>query len=116
MREERDTDFFISLRDVGTFRYGRKSYLDRLQIRARFLRLVKDLGEGDPDLNMYAGIIATHSVLCVEAPAGWEDIAALDLTAPGNLDLKVIELFALLKEQEDSFRKGVTKSGEGEGA
>jgi len=111
MRKPKENDFFIELPDVGVFRFGRRTYGDRLNIRAEYLRLVRDLGDSDPDLSMYAAIIATHRVLCVEAPPGWEDLANLDLTAPGNVEDKVFELFALLKEKEDFFRSGGVQDG-----
>lgn len=114
MREARDTDFFIELPDVGVFRFGRRTFGDRMRIRAEYLRLVRELGDDDEDLAFYAAIISVHSVLCVEAPEGWEDIAQLDLTGPGNVDEKIFALSQRLRAKEDSFRKGATKSGEGE--
>jgi len=113
MRQLRETDFFVPLPEVGTFRFGRRTFGDRLAIRAEYLRLVKEHGDEDPDLSLFAGMIATHSVLCVEAPDGWSDLAALELNE--DTDAKVFELYRELKDKEDSFRKGVTKSGEGEG-
>lgn len=117
MREQRDTDFFIELPDVGEFRYGRRTFGDRLAIRAAYLHLVKGTGDDDPDLSMYAGFASTHAVLCVDAPEGWADILGIDLTAPGDPDAKIFDLFTRLREMEDSFTKGVTKSVEvgGEG-
>lgn len=115
MRSPKDTDFFIELPQVGVFRFGRRTYGDRLRIRAEYLRLVKEFGDEDPDLSMYAAMIASHSVLCVEAPAGWENLADLDLVAPGNNEDRIFELYSLLKDKEDSFRKGDSKSGEAQG-
>jgi hypothetical protein len=115
MREPRDNDFVVTLPNVGTFRYGRRTYGDRLQIRSRYLNLTQDIGDDDPAIAMYAGLISTHSVLCVDAPEGWDDLAEVDVTKPEN-DGRIVELFSLLKDAEDSFAKGVTKSGEGDGA
>lgn len=115
MRQPKDTDFFIDLPEVGVFRFGRRTYGDRLKIRAEYLRLVKEFGDDDADLSMYAAMIASHTVLCVEAPAGWDDLSELDLVAPGNAEDRIFELYALLKEKEDSFRKGESKSGKAEG-
>lgn len=106
MREAKESDFFVELPGVGVFRFGRRTYGDRMRIRSEFLRLVRDLGDSDQDLSMYAGMIATHAVLCVEAPEGWEDLAEVDLTAAVSTDDKIFELFALVKQQEDSFRAG----------
>lgn len=115
MRPAKDSDFFIELPEVGAFRFGRRTYGDRLKIRAEYLRLVKEFGDEDPDLSLYAAMISTHAVLCVEAPAGWEDLSELDLVAPGNTENQIFDLYGLLKAKEDSFRKGESKSGEAEG-
>ena len=115
MRQPKDSDFFVNLPGVGVFRFGRRTYGDRLRIRAEYLRLVKEFGDDDPDLSLYAAMIASHKVLCSEAPAGWEDLAELDLVAPGNAEDKIFELYALVKEKEDSFRQGDSKSGKAQG-
>lgn len=115
MREPRDDDFIVPLPGVGDFRYGRRTFGDRLKIRSTFLGLTSEVGDGDPSIAMYAGFIATHRVLCVEAPAGWADLADIQLDAPGDPELKIIELIDALKDREDSFAKGVTKSGEASG-
>lgn len=112
MREARDTDFFVELPGVGVFRFGRRTYGDRMRIRAEYLRLVRDIGDDDQDLSMYAGMIATHAVLCVEAPSGWADLADVDLTGSADTDNKIFELFALIKQQEDSFRAGASPKRE----
>ncbi len=115
MRQPKDSDFFLDLPDVGVFRFGRRTYGDRLKIRAEYLRLVKEFGDDDPDLSMYAAIISSHKVLCVEAPSGWEDLADLDLVGSGNAEQKIFELYTLLKDKEDSFRGGESKSIEAQG-
>lgn len=116
MREARDNDFFVELPGVGNFRFGRRTFGDRLAIRAEYLRYTKEFGDDDPDLSLYAAMIATHSVLCVEAPAGWEDLAALDMTDPSFSDEKLFDLYERLRAKEDSFRKGAIKSDEETGA
>jgi hypothetical protein len=110
MRSAAEDDFHLTLPDVGVFRYGRRTLGDRLAIRRDYLRYTQEFGDDDPDLSLYAALIATHGVLCVEAPAGWDDLAAVDA---GALD-KVFELGALIKTTEDTFRKGVEKSRAGE--
>ena len=114
MRAERDTDFFVTLPEVGTFRYGRRTFGDRLSIRRVYLRLVEEFGDSDVDLSVYAGIIATHEILCVSAPAGWENLLELDITDGSMID-KCLHLIELLREQEASLKKGGEKSGEGSG-
>lgn len=103
MREPKDTDFFINLDGVGTFRYGRRTFLDRTQIRSRYLHYVKDLDVlNDPELSAYASIIAVHKVLCVEAPKGWDDIE--DIILDEKTDKQIFELFRMVAEQEELFR------------
>lgn len=116
MRIAKATDFFIELPEVGTFRFGRRTYGDRLKVRAEYLRLVQETGDADPDLSMYAAIIASHKVLCVEAPAGWESIEDLDMLSGVDTDDKVFELYRLLKTKEDFFREGQPQSGQDKGA
>lgn len=108
-REARESDFFVELPSVGVFRYGRRTYGDQLRIRAEQLKLAREVGDDDPDLALYAGTIAVHRVLCVEAPDGWEDLADVDLTAVGVE--RVFELMALLREKEDSFRASAEPKG-----
>ena len=45
MRQARESDFFVDLPDVGAFRFGRRTYGDRLKIRSEYLRLVKEFGD-----------------------------------------------------------------------
>lgn len=116
MREPRDNDFFVELPGVGNFRFGRRTFGDRLAIRAQYLRYTKEFGDDDPDLSIFAAMIATHSVLCVEAPAGWEDLATLDMTDPSYSDANLYDLYERVRAKEDSFRKGQAKSGEEAGA
>jgi len=104
VRPQKDTDFFIDLPGVGSFRYGRRTFGDRAKIRADFLRITKDLGETDPELDAYAAIMAAHKNLCVEAPAGWEDIEALELDS--ERDAQIFALFDLIREKEETFQAG----------
>lgn len=114
MREAAADDFFLDLPDVGQFRYGRRTIGDRLAIRRDYLRYTQEFGDEDPDLSLYAALIATHLVLCVEAPLGWEDLAAI---AAEKLD-KVFELGVAIRSKEEALAKGADKSGtpEGEGS
>lgn len=109
MRTSKESDFFIELPGVGVFRFGRRTYGDRLKIRTEYLRLVREFGDSDTNLSIYASMIASHSVLCVEAPAGWADLTELDMTAPGDPEDLLFELYERLKAKEDSFRRGENK-------
>lgn len=115
MRHAKDTDFFIELPDVGTFRFGRRTYGDRLKIRSEYLRMTKEFGNDDADLSLYAAMIATHWALCVDAPKGWESLAEIDMVSNDDAEDKIYELYNLLKEKEDFFRRGLTQDGQEKG-
>jgi hypothetical protein len=122
MRSPANTDFFVVVPEVGTFRFGRRTYGDRLRIRSNFLTLAKVLGEDDAELSGQAGIIAAYKQMCVECPPGWEDIEKLDMAedAEGMID-RILAVYSLWRETEDSFRirkepaQNVQGSGEGNG-
>jgi hypothetical protein len=115
MRSAKESDFFIELTGVGSFRFGRRTYGDRLKIRSEYLKLVREFGDDDPDLSMYAAMIASHTVLCSEAPEGWENLADIDLVADEKSEDRIYELYQLLKDQEEFFRKGHTQAGQAKG-
>ena len=114
-RPASDTDFFIDLAGVGRFRYGRKTFGDRIGIRAEFLRLTGG-NEDDLDLSTMAGLVAAHKVLCVEAPEGWVDLEVIDaLEDEPGLDKKLLGLYQLVVEKEGSFRRVPISRVESEG-
>lgn len=102
MRKSAHTDFSVPVDGVGTFVYGRRTLGDSMKIRARFLELV-GANADDIELAATASAVATHEVLCVSAPKGWEDLLQLDGIDNDNA-AKVFDLFAKVGEQEDSFR------------
>lgn len=110
MRKAADTDFFVET-SFGEFRFARRTYGDRLKIRAEFLRLTREFGDVDDELAVHAAIVSAHKVLCVEAPAGWEDIEKIDLIAMPDAEDKIFELYGALKSKEDSFRPVSDKGG-----
>lgn len=115
-RQAAENDFFIDLEGVGRFRYGRKTFGDRIGIRAEFLRLTGG-NEDDVDLSMMAGLVAAHKVLCVEAPVSWVNLEEIDaLEDEPGLDKKLLRLYQLLIEKEGSFRRVPRQGGEGQGS
>lgn len=128
MRIANSTDFYIDVPPVGRFRFGRRTYGDRIKIRAEFLRVVKDLDTGevdkdgrmllDEELSGHASIVAAYKVLCVECPPGWADLEALDLTAQPDVEDRIWDVYLGLRSKEDSFRvaKNPDQNGEAAGA
>ena len=128
MRTANSTDFYIDVPLVGRFRFGRRTYGDRIKIRAEFLRVVKDLDTGevdkdgrmllDEELSGHASIVAAYKVLCVECPPGWGDLEALDLTASPDIEDRIWDVYLGLRSKEDSFRiaKDANQGGEAAGA
>jgi len=116
MRAPADTDFFVEVEGLGTFRFGRRTYGDRLKIRSEFLRLTRELAElDDPDLATQAAIVAAHKVLCVDAPAGWEDLETIDLIDRPDAEDGIYELYFALKAKEDHFRSAAGKGSKTNG-
>lgn len=118
MRTPNDTDFFVEVPSIpGAFRFGRRTYGDRLKIRSEYLRLTREFGESDdPELSTHAAIIAAHKVLCVDAPKGWENLEAIDMVANPDAEQQVFDLYFALKQKEDSFRIGAEQGSEAQGA
>lgn len=102
MRKAKDSDFFVELDGVGKFRFGRRTFGDRMAMGAETSRLTGG-NEVDPETSAYASFIAAHKVLCVEAPEGWEDLEQLDLIT--HSEEKVFELYAKVREVEARFRE-----------
>lgn len=116
-RAPAEGDFFVDLPGVGRFRYGRRTYGDRIRIRQHFLGILGGDDEGvDEDVAAMAAIVAAHRVLCVQAPAGWQELSTIDLVVDPLAEGRILELYALLKQKEDSFRRSVVEAGEGAGA
>lgn len=115
MRKPSEKDFEVVHPVLGKFKYGRRTYGDRIAIRRIYLELLaRDDDDGvDEDLAAMAAIVAMHEVLCVSAPAGWENLAAVDLVEePENGD-RIVELYALVKDKERSFRRFPEEASKG---
>lgn len=111
MRTPSDNDFTVDVPGIGLFRYGRRTFGDRIAIRRTFLLLTKELSDSeDGALVSLASIVAVHSALCVEAPKGWEDLAAIDLLDEPDAERKVFQIYDALRATEDSFRQGASKN------
>lgn len=112
MRAPRESDFYVDVEGIGRFRFGRRTYGDRLKIRAEFARLTKAYVEHDEkgdelldaDLAGMASVISAYKTLMVECPAGWEDLERVDMNLHPDIELQSYRVYAALKAKEDSFR------------
>lgn len=112
MHKPSDTDFTVSVDGVGDFTFARRTLGDSIKIRRDYLRLCGgEEGEKDLEISCYANITATVGVLCVSAPAGWEDPEKLDMTASPDVLDQLLTLYDKLKEKEDSFRRPANSTG-----
>jgi hypothetical protein len=118
MRQPKESDFVINLKDVGDFRFALPTLKDLINIRADFLKLAGEHAQETRDfeatdgttLHAYkelyitslATIHARHKHLCVEAPVGWQNLDDLPLTQ-WHED-KLSELHLELGRSLDNFR------------
>lgn len=109
-RKPKDSDYFIELPNVGVFRFGRRTFKDRADIRADYLRLTKEFGDDDAELSAFAAVISSYKIMCVEAPAGWQDIESIELT--DEKDGQIFDLFEMVRKKDDFFRKGTAEGSE----
>lgn len=119
VRKQSDLDFFIEVPEIGSFRFGRRTFGDSIRIRAEYLRVIGGLsatGEKvDPLIDTVAYVIATFKVMCVSAPAGWEDLEQVDLLEHPNAEDLIYSLQESFAEKEDSFRCAAKQSRKAEG-
>ncbi len=117
MKQAKDTDFTVSVEGVGDFRYARRTLGDNLKIRSEFLRLLDGMApDADQELSLFSNVFATHRVLCVSAPGGWEDLASLGEGQDGGNIMKVLALWDKIGEAEYSFRQGPNSKSKEAGA
>lgn len=121
MRQPKESDFFITVPDVGGFRFGRRTYGDKAKIRIEFSRYMREMTDDDrladdDGLIGQVAVMAAYKVLCVDCPPGWESLEGLDMAGDDAVEEKINALFVLLNEKEDSFRSKAESGSEASGA
>lgn len=112
MKEAKDSDMIIQIEGVGDFRYAVRTLGDTLKIRSEFLKILDGVSpEMDAELSGFASIFATHKVLCVSAPDGWEDLLKVDESIHPDPVSVVLSLWEKLQEKQDSFRNKQNRKG-----
>ncbi|MBT9099962.1 hypothetical protein [Methylovulum psychrotolerans] len=112
-RPAKETDFMIDLPTVGRFRFGRETLGDHIAIQAAYVTLTNAQGGQDRYLDFIADALAHFQVLCVSAPAGWGQLAALDYNETMLNNLAV--LYKELMERLKSFRDGAAQGSQAPG-
>jgi hypothetical protein len=115
MRKRSNTDFTVTVDEVGQFVFGRRSMQDEIRIQVEYARLIDGVEPTDW-LATVSGWLSTFKVLMVSAPEGWD----VDQMDPLDDDTyrRLALVHSALRTSEDSFR-GRTKQPEqaaGEGA
>ena len=105
--------FTVSVDGVGDFTFLRRTIRLNIAISVEQSRL----GEGvdlDADLTIFIAAVAALKVLTVEAPKGW-DLDKLDTFDEESYD-KIISVWGVLRDKENTFRKGPAVVVQADGA
>lgn len=117
MRAPSENDFFVDVDGIGTFRFARRTFGDRIAIRREYIRLTGNVD--DVQLASLAVAAASLSILMVDGPDGWRDIQEVDFSVDQDLaEDRIYEIYDKMRATEDSFRKSSDKKSQknGEGA
>lgn len=104
-RAPKDTDFTVELEGVGSFRFARRTFGDRIKIRGEVARLSRGFGD-DLDAVAEVTILAVYKTLLVSCPPGWEDMESIDLVDRPATEEQAWQLFMKLQQAEERFRQG----------
>lgn len=114
-REASATDFDVSVENIGSFTFGRRTMRDEIKIQVEYARMIEGVTPTEW-LALVAGWIATLKVMTVRAPDGW----AIDELDPLDDETyaKLQKVSKALDAKESSFRSKPSKTAEeaGEGA
>lgn len=112
-RKPQVTDFNVTVPDVGTFIFGRRTMGDELAIQREYARIVDGVTPTDWLATM-AGWLSVLRVMTVRGPDGWD----LDTMDPLDEETyaKLNAVYSALREQERSFRRGPGSAVEAVGA
>jgi hypothetical protein len=109
-RTAKESDVTFNLEGVGDFRLAQMTVRDVLNVSIERARLSSGMGD-DQEVGLLASAIARITVPLVNGPDGWctaDELQDLDRENIG----KIIKLYFLIVDQEDSFRVGVDTPNE----
>jgi hypothetical protein len=111
------TDIIVTVPDIGTFRFRRRSLGVEMQTKVEYARLT----QGQPveaEVSYFMRHVANLNVMTVEAPVNWpEDLSSMD-GLDGDTYEKVMAVGEALLDKEATFRPAGPKGpipGSGEG-
>jgi hypothetical protein len=107
-RKPSPTDYPVSVPDVGTFTFGKRTMRDEVAIQVEFAKII-DGAPATEWLQAVGGWLSTLRVLTVRAPDGW-DLDTLDPLDPETY-ARLNAVYEGLRTAEDSFRQGQRLAG-----
>lgn len=110
-----ETDFNLTVEDIGTFTFAKRAMRDEIAIQVEYARIIDGV-EPTAWLQAVGGWLSCFRVLTVRAPSGW-DLETLDPLEPDTY-AKMHRVYSALQEKERSFRRkpGAGSEGTGEAA
>lgn len=108
-REALNTDFDLTVENVGTFTFGKRTMRDEISIQVAYARMIDGVTPTEW-LTLVAGWISSLKVMTVRAPEGWDidELDPLDDKTYSRLQKVADALYA----KEKSFRGDGSKTTE----
>src|SRR5882724_425224 len=97
-RNPSSTDFVLTVDDIGTFTFAKRSMRDQFRVQAEHARLTEGVSPVPDDLDLAATAVATLKVFTVAAPDGW-DVDSLDPLDPESY-VKLMAVFGAFRARE----------------
>lgn len=111
-RQPRETDYTVTVENVGTFTFAKRTMRDEIDVQVEFARIINGV-EPTAWLEAVGGWMSTLRVLTVRAPDGW-DLDGFDPFDPETY-AKLRAVHSALVEKERSFRLKPAAGSEGTG-
>lgn len=112
-RIPKDTDFTVTVDDVGSFTFAKRTMADEIKVQVEYARLIEGVAPTDW-LAAVCGWIAALRVLTVRAPDGW-DLDEMDPLDNGTY-ARLNRAYEALTTKERSFRSRPGTGVQGAGA
>lgn len=107
-------EFTVSVDDVGTFTFWRRTMRLEMRIGAEFSRLTEGIEVPSPWFALTANIMSALLVLVKSGPDGW-DVMGMDPTDDETYD-ELVAVHMAMRKQEDDFRRSKKQARQGKRA